>query len=130
MNNPKNMLLIALIFLGFLLYMEWQQDYAPKPVVENTTTQSNQTNLSSDGIDNIDTPVSTLSNTDDVPTVATEKMHQQPKVEVKARASGSIITVTSNVLKLKIDTLGGSIVYSELLKFPVTKKVQRKHYSP
>ncbi len=116
------MLLIALIFLGFLLYMEWQQDYAPKPVVENTAIDTNQRNLNSDGIDNIGMPASTLNNTEDVPTVVTTETLQQAKPELQARTSGSIITVTSNVLKLKIDTLGGSIVYSELLKFPVTKK--------
>lgn len=116
------MLLIALIFLGFLLYMEWQQDYAPKPVVENNPTVSNSNNLGSDGIDNTSAPATVSANTDDIPSVSTPETIQQEKATVKTRTSGSIITVTTNVLKLKIDTLGGSIVYSELLKFPVTKK--------
>ena len=42
MNNPKNLLLIALFFLGFLLYAEWQQDYGPKPVSVENNSNINQ----------------------------------------------------------------------------------------
>ncbi|MCF6318696.1 MAG: membrane protein insertase YidC [Proteobacteria bacterium] len=124
MNNPKNMLLIALIFLGFLLYMEWQQDYAPKPVAQNNITTI-ETYSNTEGIDNSSIPsVSPQkpSNPDDVPTVSTPDNFQQSQAETSGRKSGSLITVTTNVLKLKIDTAGGSIVYSELLKYPITKK--------
>jgi YidC/Oxa1 family membrane protein insertase len=124
MNNPKNMLLIALIFLGFLLFMQWQQDYAPKPavkkasdssIVKNKTEQSNKTSILQQ----------TQKTSDDVPTVSTQattnlvNITEQP--QKKTRTTGSIIEVTTNVLKLKIDTIGGSIVYSELLKYPKTK---------
>lgn len=136
MNNPKNMLLIALIFLGFLLYMEWQQDYAPKPVVQNSITTiesySNTEGLDNSSIPSV--PTQNLSNPDDVPTVSTPKNLQQSQQETSGRKSGSLITVTTNVLKLKIDTSGGSIVYSELLKYPITKKSEENivllNYNP
>ncbi|MBL4661479.1 MAG: membrane protein insertase YidC [Alcanivoracaceae bacterium] len=122
MNNPKNMLLIALIFLGILLYMEWQKDYAPQPVVINEVTNNASVN-------NQIEMDSSSSNTefnlvDDVPEVAIDnsKTTQQPQTEIPQRTSGSIITVTTNVLKLKIDTIGASVVYAELLKYPITKK--------
>lgn len=121
MNNPKNMLLIALIFLGFLLYTEWQQDYAPKPV-ENNLVQTIANNTATDGIDNVSVPQQVVVNNEDIPTVstptATIEQQQNPKT---TRTIGSLITVTTNVLKLKIDTIGGSIVYSELLNYPITK---------
>lgn len=120
MNNPKNMLLIALFFLGFLLYMQWQQDYAPKPIF-NETQQSKDEANGSDVI--VNNNVVQQSNTQDIPEVSHTTINQTKlaPVESKQRPSGTLVTVTSNVLKLKIDTLGGSIVYAELLKFPVKK---------
>jgi len=120
MNNPKNMLLMALFFLGFLLYMQWQQDYAPKPTIkENQQTQDVSNAL--DVIDN--NKLIEPTNSEDIPEVS-QTVTNTPEatpVEQKQRATGTIITITSNVLKLKIDTLGGSIVYAELLKYPVKK---------
>jgi len=119
MNNPKNMLLIALLFLGFLLYSEWQQDYAPKKAIKSNTSKSFINTNNTEG--NLSVPQQSLSNNEDVPSVSATQMVNQP-TEKLARQSGTIITVTTNVLKLKFDTLGGSIVYAELLKYPVTKK--------
>jgi YidC/Oxa1 family membrane protein insertase len=114
MNNPKNMLLMALFFLGFLLYMQWQQDYAPKPVI-NETHQKQESADSTKPIER--------ASTQDIPEVSQPTINTPEIVpaEQKKRATGTIITVISNVLKLKIDTLGGSIVYAELLKYPVKK---------
>jgi len=118
MNNPKNMLLIALIFLGFLLYAEWQNDYGPKPLpIDNNSDQSLQENIPTE---NSDIPQNIV--TDDVPEVS----NQTPaisKIEENQtiKKSGSIITVTSNVLKLEFDTLGASVVYAELLNYPLSK---------
>lgn len=120
MNNPKNMLLIALFFLGFLLYMQWQQDYAPKPIIR----EAQQTLDVTKGLDVIDNNnLIERTNTQDIPEVS-QTPSNKPEVatvEQKQRTSGTIVTVISNVLKLKIDTIGGSIVYAELLKFPVKK---------
>lgn len=119
MNNPKNMLLMALFFLGFLLYMQWQQDYAPKPIIkENQQTQDVSNAL--DVIDNKQTEQTRAQDIPEISQTAALKTEAEP-VEHKTRPTGTIITVETNVLKLKIDTLGGSIVYAELLKYPVKK---------
>lgn len=120
MNNPKNMLLIALFFLGFLLYMQWQQDYAPKPAVNNVTEQQVSTNnqVNENGV-----PQVVNQNMDDIPQVSAQpSLEPTSTQEINSRSSGTIITVKTNVLKLKIDTLGGSVVYAELLKYPLKKK--------
>jgi len=100
--------------------MQWQQDYAPKPIIsENQKTQEVTNGL--DVIDNNNLIESTKGQ--DIPEVSqTSPIKSEiTTVEQKQRTSGTIISVTSNVLKLKIDTVGGSIVYAELLKFPVKK---------
>ena len=120
MNNPKNMLLIALIFLGFLLYMEWQKDYGPKPLpVENSSDQSLQQNIPAE---NSDVPQNLVDGNDDVPEVSSQTPASlQAEAKKAAKKSGSIITVTTNVLKLEFDTVGASVVYAELLNYPVSK---------
>ncbi len=123
MNNPKNMLLIALFLLGSLLYMQWQADYGPKPVEKKLQT-SNESTQNNNNVPTT-TPLINQNSTDDVPTVTTSSIsatsNSENQVPKQAKANGQLITVTTNVLKLKIDTLGGSIVYAELLKYPVKK---------
>ncbi len=120
MNNPKNMLLIALIFLGFLLYVEWQKDYGPKPI-ENKTNKS-QAELSQTSQDaSIPEVQSSVTTVNDVPEISTLGQKQPMESTVQSRLSGELITITTNVLKLKIDKIGGSVVYAELLKFPIKK---------
>lgn len=118
------MLLIALIFLGFLLYAEWQKDYGPQPVINNVNDE-----LSSQGLqnniptqDNNSIPDNMVISSDDVPQVSSQSSVEDSVPSQKTtRNSGTIITVITNVLKLEIDTLGGSVVYAELLQYPTTK---------
>ncbi len=114
------MLLIALIFLGFLLYGEWQKDYAQKPVlIENNPNQSLQENIPSESTD---IPQSVVNIGEDIPEISSQAP-QIRKAEIikNNKKSGSIITVTTNVLKLEFDTIGASVVYAELLNYPVSK---------
>ncbi|MCF6288077.1 MAG: membrane protein insertase YidC [Proteobacteria bacterium] len=122
MNNPKNMLLIALFFLGFMLYIEWQKDYGPKPVApvdgsQITQTIQTQQNLDSSIPEQANTAIPTAA---DVPKVANQ-VPTQSQAQKQVRVTGALITITTNVLKLKIDTIGGSIVYAELLQYPIKK---------
>lgn len=114
------MLLIALFFLGFLLYMQWQVDYGPKPVVANNGTDQ-QVSLTSQLDNGVPETVATQS-TDDVPVVSNYKPVEETVETTQKKSIGTFITVTTNVLSLKIDTVGGSVVYAELLKYPVDKK--------
>jgi YidC/Oxa1 family membrane protein insertase len=124
MNNPKNMLLVALLFLGILLYMEWQKDYASRPISEETSQLESSSATINNSAETADIPAQNKTSESlesDVPTT-TVKPSVEPEAAKLTRNSGSLITVTTNVLKLKIDTIGGSVVYAELLQYPVKKK--------
>ena len=124
MNNPKNMLLIALIFLGFLLYIEWQKDYAPKPGIHEEVNNLSTSNSPLHKADTDTFQTRESKSNGDVPDIVDEVVSaplQSNQIEKKHRPTGSIITINTNVLKLKIDTLGASIVYAELLKYPISK---------
>ncbi|MFK8012261.1 MAG: membrane protein insertase YidC, partial [Marinicellaceae bacterium] len=121
MNNPKNMLLIALFFLGFLLYAEWQNDYGPKPNPTPVENNSNSGLEDNTFLETSDIPQTVNNVEGDIPEMSSTPDVLNPQVTKKAKQTGNIVTVTTNVLKLEFDTVGASVVYAELLNYPLTK---------
>ncbi|KGQ39242.1 membrane protein insertase YidC [Gallibacterium genomosp. 1] len=93
MDSRRSLLVIALFFISFLIYQQWEIDNNPQPAQTATQTQVDKSE--------VPTTVSTAANT-------TIDNNQQ---------QGKIITLQSDVLRLKIDTLGGDIVEAQLLKY-------------
>ncbi|MFT5313192.1 MAG: YidC/Oxa1 family membrane protein insertase [Paraglaciecola sp.] len=102
MESQRSFLLIGLAMVSFLLWQQWQVDYAPKPI------QSIQSPASSVNQD--------MPGSDDVPVVDAAG---QNMASVQAPSNGKIITVTTDTLILSIDTAGGDVVSANLAKFPV-----------
>ncbi|XQW85144.1 membrane protein insertase YidC [Thalassotalea piscium] len=100
MESQRSFLFIALMVVTFLLYQQWQSDNTPvqQPYDIEQTSIAPQTDTS----DSDFVPASSASN---LPAVK----------EVQSIAN--IITVTTDVLKLKINTQGGDIVEATLLKY-------------
>lgn len=88
MDSQRNLLLIALLFVSFLLWQAWVQDTSPKP--EPTAQQQQVTNTSGNSSDNQAIP-------DGV--------------------QGKTITVNTDVLSLTINTTGGDIEEAKLLSY-------------
>ena len=97
MESQRSFLFIALMVVSFLLYQQWQIDYAPKPeqlpVTQNDTT--------------------TVENGDFVP----ESSDPLAPPSVQTVASPKTIQVTTDVLLLKISTRGGDIVEAKLREY-------------
>ena len=93
MDSRRSLLVIALLFISFLIYQQWEIDNNPQPAQTATQTQVDKSE--------VPTTVSAAANT-------TIDNNQQ---------QGKIITLQSDVLRLKIDTLGGDIVEAQLLKY-------------
>ena len=93
MDSRRGLLVIALLFMSFIVYQQWQLDYhTPKPVAtEQTVTSTSDVPASSTG-----------SNT----VIATD-----------TQIKGKVITLENDVFRLKINTLGGDVISSELLKY-------------
>lgn len=91
MNSNRGLLALALLFISFLVYQQWEMDKAPKPAVAQT---------------------SVAQSTTDTPTSSTGVANA-----VDSQAQGRIITVSNDVFQLKIDTLGGDVVESDLLAY-------------
>ncbi|MCK3658312.1 membrane protein insertase YidC [Pasteurellaceae bacterium Pebbles2] len=91
MNSSRSLLALALLFISFLVYQQWEIDKAPKPVVEQAAVSSASH----------DTPTSSSAN----------------GATVDNAAQGRIITLSNDVFSLKIDTLGGDVIESRLLGY-------------
>ncbi|MCK8046854.1 membrane protein insertase YidC [Shewanella sp. 1CM18E] len=96
MESQRNILLIGLLFVSFLLWQQWQADKAPQPAVAAQTQSS--------------IPASTVADahSSDVPDA-------DSAVPETVAASKELITVITDQLEIKIDPVGGDIVYSALL---------------
>ena len=94
MDSQRNLLLIALAVISFLLYQQWQVEKNPQPqaieqVQENSTSTANTSTLSS-------TPAAAADNS--------------------AQSAQTVIAKT-DVLTLSIDTLGGDVEVAKLNQY-------------
>lgn len=104
MESQRNLLIIGLLFVSFLIYQQWQKDYGPQPEVITATNTVNATPAGA----HPDVPASATSSDDSDLTQAT--------------SAGQLITVTTDVLKLKISSQGGDVVSGELLAYPIEEE--------
>ena len=111
----RMILLVALCVVSFLLWDAWQSDYGPKPPAPVPGGQP--------------TPDSTTGESPapagDVPQVPQATQNEPgaaPTIDHEAadHARGGMIRVTTDVLDVEIDTLGGTITQVNLRSYPVS----------
>ena len=113
MDNIRLFLIMALAYTGFLLWQAWQDDYVQPQQVQNTAQESAKTGNGSAGQSVPEVPA--VANIDSAtPQVA------KPTDAAKPVVKGQLVTVTTDTLKVSIDTRGGTIVETLLLKYPVS----------
>ena len=98
MESQRGLLFVALLVVSYLLFNQWQMDNAPVQAIEEVTTNSTVNN----------------KNNDDEFVPAGNNAEQ---VVNQAATSGGLITISSDVLELTVDTQGGDIVTAKLLKY-------------
>jgi YidC/Oxa1 family membrane protein insertase len=116
MNNPRTLLLFALLLVGYLMWMQWQHDYAAPPppaaIPAAAPAQSSATTADAPAPVDAEIPTAAPAAGSAAPAAAPENTEPAtPRVEV-----------TTDVLRLEIDTRGGSIVTADLLQYPLRPK--------
>ena len=113
----RMILIVALCVVSFLLWDAWQRDYGPKPPPPAPTTESSSSS---------DTPPAGAPSPGvDVPR-APRAVHAETTAAASTdeKAAGSVgggkIRVTTDVLAVDIDTLGGTITGVDLRAYPVS----------
>jgi YidC/Oxa1 family membrane protein insertase len=127
MGNLRPVLLITIVMLGYMLWVEWQKDYGPKPAPPPSTPMiqpSGQPQGDTPAIPDFDAGAArTAPTTGDLPTPqqdlpgAAEQEPAAPQAVMKAEKE--TISVTTDVLHVKIDPVGGTVVSARLLEYPV-----------
>ena len=110
-DQLRNLLLIALCVVGFLLWQAWQQDYGPRRAVPTPT----QTSPGSEPPEVVEEDVPELPST---PTQAAVSTPSQPVIS----AGHEPIRVRSDVLAVEISPRGGALQRLELLDYPVSRE--------
>ena len=108
MNQTRTLIFFALMFVAYLLWTEWEKDYGPHPPAPTPAAQT-------DAGKNADGTVPGATGPASVPN----------ENGAANDGKGQLVTLSNDVLRLTIDTRGGSVVRSELLAYPnepVTKK--------
>jgi YidC/Oxa1 family membrane protein insertase len=118
MTSTRNLLLIALLFIGYLLWTQWQEDYkrAPTQVADAaaTTTPANAPT---------GTSAAAGSPAADVPVPAGLPTPPNPaNTNVATPPGAEHVVVTTDVLRVEIDPRGGNIVVADLLAYPQQPK--------
>lgn len=103
-ENQRIFLLFAVVFIGFLLFEAWQQDYHPEPTPQAETTASSE-------------PQTAPSNSE-LPALTVDSNEQQAR-DTASTSSTTPIEVTTPLVKLLIDPRGGDIIKADLVKYPL-----------
>lgn len=121
MNSPRSFLLLALLMLGYLLWAQWQQDYGPGAKAISTTTSVDADVASS--ATSSDLPVAgAVPSTADIPDAPPVPTAVTATPGMVAGTSSPRITVTTDVLRVEIDSRGGNVVIADLLAYPKDPK--------
>jgi YidC/Oxa1 family membrane protein insertase len=123
MGNLRPVLIIGLVFLGYMMWVQWQKDYGPAPQPPTSTTQSQVQD---------DTPSvpSSIPNSTAAPADLPEPVDQsQSQVAGDSNSVGNpgkstlpFISVVTDVLDIEIDPVGGTLVSAQLLDYPLRQK--------
>lgn len=120
MNNQKNIYLIIMMFLGFLLYVQWQKDYPP--VDKTAATESNQSTqqLADEQMPSTQTIEADAA---DIPKPTQPVNQSQTPVsqDLPGETTQVISTVETPLLTLQFSDQGGALVYAELKQYPLKK---------
>lgn len=120
MTNLRITLLVSLLFVGYLLFVAWQQDYAPAPPAQTQTESEPEPSAPGDP-----PPERVAQEPEARGDVPADLAAGRPEVTPEAAdapeaaaARGDRVVVESDVLRLVIDTRGGTVREAHLLAYP------------
>jgi YidC/Oxa1 family membrane protein insertase len=124
MANLRPVLLITLVFLGYLLWVEWQKDYGRPGTTQPDSGRTTQTPVEPSGAGDMpDRPVavdeSTIELPGDLPAAPQAQVSAMDEAQPVSDGGEPVIKVKTDVLEVGIDLVGGTVVSARLLDYPV-----------
>ena len=116
MGNLRPVLIMGLVFLAYMMWVEWQKDYGPAPQQPSVPVVSESSQP-----DAADIPVLTgqEGSIEDLPQVETPTQPQAGTDTSEARSERQMVKIQTDVLDVKIDLVGGTVVSAVLRNYPV-----------
>ena len=114
MEKQRSVLIFAFAIVSYFLFIAWQEDYSVNSVLVEANESADETipsYVEESPVEESAVPQESL----------VEQASSTPEVMEDAVQSAALITVTTNLLQIKIDPRGGDIVASSLLKYPLVK---------
>jgi len=127
MENQRLFIFIALVFLGMVMYQEWEREYGENGI-KVTSNQSAQVNPQSNSVTQVSSiptaASSSPSSPNDVPVASQSLEANGPTIsgeDTKLDSAGRI-HIQTDYLNVFIDKIGGDIRQVDLKRFPVEQK--------
>lgn len=95
MNSNRSLLIMGLLLVSFLIFTQWQQDFDPEIQAQKQAMAQTQVATQPGDVPASTNPSSPIS---------------------EQSTKGKTITLETDVLRLTVDTLGGDVIDSDLLK--------------
>ena len=119
MNQTRTFLMFALLAVAYLLFLAWEKDYAPQPpqtAVASASSAAAPADASVPGA---------IPEAGAPPAAVTAGQNTAPSA-----AASSRITITTDLLRLVVDTRGGSVVHTDLLAYPSVAPTHKQPAPP
>ena len=116
MNQTRTFLLFALVAVAYLLWMAWEKDYAPPSVATPPVAAASSAATPPAPVPDSAVPASTPAPT---------AMASAPAAASSTVAPSQLITIDTDVLRLTVDTRGGTVVRSDLLHYPTVPRTRK-----
>ncbi|MBT5031089.1 MAG: membrane protein insertase YidC [Proteobacteria bacterium] len=121
MEIQKNILIVAVVVLSFILYQRWQefqQEYAAEHLVNTEYVERENSSVVPQAADIPE--VSELSGQEESGLPSTPEATQPNVVDEPLSSAGRFIEITTDLVRAKINTVGGTLAYLELIEEPET----------
>jgi YidC/Oxa1 family membrane protein insertase len=120
MNQTRTFLMFTLLAVAYFLFLAWEKDYAPMPAPVAAAASASSA-LPADA----SVPLASAS------AAATPQASAaaSPAAAIPTAASRSparLISITTDLLRLTVDTRGGSLVHAELLAYPAAPRTGKQ----
>ena len=113
MDNSRLFLFAALVFVGMLLYQQWQADYGPKPAPVAETDGRAVT-------PDVQTPLDTTDLPDQADTVSNLADGTEREPAAVTADTSQLLLIDTDVVQASIDTRGGVLRSLKLKKYPTS----------
>jgi len=117
MANLRPMLFMGLLVLAYMMWVEWQKDYGEKPVPQVVTEAVDPTFETP----SLPDPGNVAPVTGDLPSpdAGVSNDNQETIPQPAMTGASDLLIVTTDVLEVGIDLVGGTVVSAKLLNYPV-----------